>query len=158
MLYFTGTFHLGTKLIWTLFLLVNSNLHSPASDYLFIVLKLKLGDGLDQMHFSELSETQNYAYWDANFCLGTHKFYNAGVLHAHIYFRHMSKFSSWRTNTPRGRSKTFDSTSPRLSSRIEVWPVVCLRRPIILFKWCVICSLGKCERWLTGLLMCGQHD
>ena len=34
MLYFTGTFHLGTKLIWTLFLLVNSNLYSPDSDYL----------------------------------------------------------------------------------------------------------------------------
>ena len=49
--YFTGTFHLGTKLIWTLFLLVNSELHSLDSDYLLIVSKLKLGDGLDQMQY-----------------------------------------------------------------------------------------------------------
>ena len=49
-LYFTGTFHSGTKLIWTLFLLVNSDLHFP-DIYLLIVLKLKLGDGLDQMQF-----------------------------------------------------------------------------------------------------------
>ena len=30
-LYFTGTFHLETKLIWTLFQLVNSVLHSLSS-------------------------------------------------------------------------------------------------------------------------------
>ena len=29
---------------------------------------------------SELSEMQNYVYWDANFCTGTHKFYSVGVL------------------------------------------------------------------------------
>ena len=51
MSYFTGRFHLATKLIWTLFLLVNSDLHSLDSDYVLIVLKLKLGDGLDEMHF-----------------------------------------------------------------------------------------------------------
>ena len=48
---FYRNFSLGTKLIWTLFLLVNSDLHSQDSDYLLIVLKLKLGDGLDQMQF-----------------------------------------------------------------------------------------------------------
>ena len=36
MLYFTGTFYLGTKLIWTLFLLVYSDLHSLDLDYLLI--------------------------------------------------------------------------------------------------------------------------
>ena len=28
---------------------------------------------------------QNYAYWDTNFCLGMHKFYNAGVLRTHVF-------------------------------------------------------------------------
>ena len=35
--------------------------------------------------YTELSEAQNYAYWDANFCLSTHKFYNAGVLRRHVF-------------------------------------------------------------------------
>ena len=48
---FYRNFSLGTKLIWTLFLLVNSDLHSPDSDYLPIVSKLKLEDQLDQLQF-----------------------------------------------------------------------------------------------------------
>ena len=34
---------------------------------------------------SELSETQNCAYWEAKFCLGSHKFYNGGVLRMHVF-------------------------------------------------------------------------
>ena len=31
-------------------------------------------------------KTQNYPYWDANFCLSKHKFYNTGVLRTHVFF------------------------------------------------------------------------
>ena len=48
---FYRNFSFGYKIYLTLFLLVNTVLHSPDSDYLLIVLKLKLGDGLDQMQF-----------------------------------------------------------------------------------------------------------
>ena len=36
-------------------------------------------------HFAELSETQDYAYWDANFFPGTHKFHHVGILHMHVF-------------------------------------------------------------------------
>ena len=69
-LYFTGTFHLGKKLIWTLFLLVKSDLHSPDSDYLLIVSKLKLGDGLDQMQFLLKRDTVlRVIHWKMSFIL-----------------------------------------------------------------------------------------
>ena len=48
---FYRNFSFGYKLIGTLFLLVNFDLHSQDSGYHLIVSKLKLGDGLDQMHF-----------------------------------------------------------------------------------------------------------
>ena len=37
-------------------------------------------------HLQELWERQNYAYWDATFCMGTHEFYNAEVLPMHVFF------------------------------------------------------------------------
>ena len=69
-LYYTGTFHLGTILIWTLFLLVNSVLHSPDSDYLLIVSKLKLGDGLDQMQLLlKRDAVLHVIHWKMSFIL-----------------------------------------------------------------------------------------
>ena len=55
---------------------------------------------------------QNYAYWDTSFCLGTHKFYNAGVLCRHVFLIGMCRnpvADGWG-------SKAFDFTSPHLSS------------------------------------------
>ena len=34
---------------------------------------------------TELSETQNYAYWDANFLPGTHGFHQTGVRRTHVF-------------------------------------------------------------------------
>ena len=69
-LYFTGTFHLGTKLIRTLFLLVNTVLHFPDSDYLLIVSKLKLGDGLDQMQLLlKRDAVLHVIHWKMSFIL-----------------------------------------------------------------------------------------
>ena len=34
---------------------------------------------------AELSETQNYAYWDANFLPGTHGFHQARVSRTHVF-------------------------------------------------------------------------
>ena len=69
-LYFKRTFHLSTKLIWTLFLLVNSDLHSPDSDCLPIVLKLKLGDGPDQMQFLlKRDAVLHVIHWKMSFIL-----------------------------------------------------------------------------------------
>ena len=70
MLYFTGSFHFGTKLIWTVFLLVNSDLSSPDSDYILIVSKLKLGDGLDQMQFLvKRDAVLDVIHWKMSFIL-----------------------------------------------------------------------------------------
>ena len=61
---------MGTKFIWTKFLLVNSDLHSPDSDYLLIVSKLKLGDGLDQMQFLlKRDAVLRVIHWKTSFIL-----------------------------------------------------------------------------------------
>ena len=54
----------------TLFLLVNSDLHSPDSDDLLIVSKLKLGDGLDQMQFLlKRGAVLHVIHWKMSFIL-----------------------------------------------------------------------------------------
>ena len=48
---------------------------------------------------AELSETQNYAYWDANFSPGTHGFHQARVPRTHVFLvGTCQKSSGWEIN------------------------------------------------------------
>ena len=96
----------------------------PCSHWLFCFSKIPA---------TELSEAQNYTYWDANFCLKTHEFYDARVHPMHVFSnRQVSKFSRY------GGSKIFDSTSPRISSHMCELLSICVDQSW--FEWCVICS------------------
>ena len=53
---------------------------------MYVLLKINEESARNVVVVTELSEMQDYAYWDANFFPGMHKFHHARVPRTHVFF------------------------------------------------------------------------